>query len=113
MRPGSVLVDLGASELGGNVDGSQPDQTVVTDNGVTIVGAGNLPSQVPTASSFAFSNNVTALLSSLVHEGALKIDLDDAVQAGVVITFEGQVVHPEVAKLVEKPATSGTRGGKK
>jgi NAD(P) transhydrogenase subunit alpha len=44
MRPGSVVVDLGSSTLGGNVEGSIPGQTVVTDNGVTVIGAANLPS---------------------------------------------------------------------
>ena len=31
---------MGASDLGGNVAGSVPDQTVVTENGVTVIGAG-------------------------------------------------------------------------
>src|SRR6202161_1541482 len=44
MTPGSVLVDMGASPLGGNVEGSAPGETIVTDNGVTIIGADNLPS---------------------------------------------------------------------
>ena len=35
MRPGSVVVDLAASDLGGNVEGSLPDTTTVTDDGVT------------------------------------------------------------------------------
>src|SRR6266545_648008 len=43
MAPGSVIVDLAASPLGGNVSGSQPGRTVVTDDGVTVIGADNLP----------------------------------------------------------------------
>ena len=35
MAPGSVIVDMGASALGGNVTGSVPGETVVTGNGVT------------------------------------------------------------------------------
>jgi NAD(P) transhydrogenase subunit alpha len=100
MRPGSVVVDLGASELGGNVEGSVADQTMVTDNSVTVIGAGNLPSQVPTASSTAYSHNISALLAELVHDGTLAIDLDDEIQAGIVITYGGEVVHPAVLKLV-------------
>ncbi len=42
MRAGSVIVDMAASSLGGNVEGSRPEETVVTDNGVTIIGAGSL-----------------------------------------------------------------------
>src|SRR5712691_5923576 len=44
MAPGSVLVDMGASTLGGNVEDSVPGETVVADNGITIIGADNLPS---------------------------------------------------------------------
>src|ERR1700754_3079514 len=41
MSAGSVIVDMGASTLGGNVAGSVPGETVVTENGVTIIGAQN------------------------------------------------------------------------
>jgi len=110
MRAGSVLVDLGASALGGNVEGSVPDQTILTDNAVTIIGAGNLPAQVPTAASVAFSHNVTALLLDLVHDGALAIDPEDEIQAGVVVTRGGQVIHPAVLTLLDATAVPvGTR----
>ena len=45
--------------LGGNVALSEPGRTIVTDNGVTIVGAGNLPRQMPTAASTAYSRNIS------------------------------------------------------
>ena len=60
MRPGSVVVDLAASELGGNVAGSRPDRTEVTAAGVTVVGAGNLAAAVPRAASTAYARNVLA-----------------------------------------------------
>lgn len=96
MRPGSVVVDLAASNLGGNVEGSQPDATIVTDRGVTLIGAANLAAQVPSAASKAFSHNVAALLLDMVRDGSLKIDPADEVQAGVVVTHGGEVVHPVV-----------------
>jgi len=101
MAAGSVIVDMGASPLGGNVAGSVPGETVVTENGVTIIGAQNLPSTVPTASSSAYSRNISALLLNMTAEGALKIDLSDEIQAGVIVTYDGQVVHPAVAKLLQ------------
>jgi len=104
MAAGSVIVDIGASALGGNVAGSVAGETVITENGVTIVGAQNLPSSMPTAASNAYSRNISALLLSLVSEGALAIDTSDEVQAGVVVTHGGQVVHPAVAKLLRPPA---------
>ena len=109
MQPGSVLVDLAASSLGGNVEGSVADQTVLTGDGVRIVGAGGLPAQVPTAASTAYSHNIVALLAELVRDGALTIDLADEIQAGVVITHQGTVVHPAVAAPPGSPAEGGRR----
>jgi NAD(P) transhydrogenase subunit alpha len=100
MGAGSVIVDMGSSPLGGNVAGSAPGQTVVTSNGVTIVGAENLAASVPTAASNAYSRNISALLLQLVSEGALTIDTTDEIQAGVVVAHDGEVVHPAVAKLL-------------
>ncbi len=101
MAPGSVIVDMGASVLGGNVSGSQPGETVVTGNGVTIVGADNLPSTVPAAASAAYSRNISALLLHLIRNGELAIDTGDEIQAGVVIAHDGAVVHPGVASLLQ------------
>ncbi len=102
MAAGSVIVDMGASALGGNVAGSAPGQTVVTPNGVTIIGATNLPATVPTAASNAFSRNISALLLHMTADGALQIDTTDEIQAGVVITRDGEVVQPAVAKLLQE-----------
>jgi proton-translocating NAD(P)+ transhydrogenase subunit alpha len=97
MQVGAVLVDLAASSLGGNIDGSVAGQTVLTENGVRIIGAGNLPAQVPTAASTAYSHNIVALLAGLIRDGALTIDPADEIQAGVVVTHQGTVIHPAVA----------------
>jgi NAD(P) transhydrogenase subunit alpha len=99
MAAGSVIVDMGASALGGNVAGSKPGEALVTGNGVTIIGAQNLPSTVPTAASNAYSRNISALLLHLVKEGELAIDTSDEIQAGVVVAHDGKVVHPAVLKL--------------
>ena len=109
MSPGSVIVDMGASALGGNVTGSQPGETVVTGNGVRIIGADNLPATVPTASSNAYSRNISALLLHMTSDGALSIDTNDDIQAGVVITHGGKVVNEAVARLL--PAETLTKGG--
>jgi len=112
MAAGSVIVDMGASALGGNVAGSVAGETVVTENGVTIVGPQNLPSTMATAASNAYSRNISALLLSMVSDGVLTIDTSDEIQAGVVVTHDGQVVHPAVAKLLRPAAeTPGNRAG--
>ena len=100
MRPGSVLADLAASALGGNVAGSRPGETMVTDNGVTIVGAANLPARMPTSASQALSRNISALVTHLVRDGELAIDLTDEIQQGVVVTYGGEIVSAPVAAAV-------------
>jgi len=101
MSAGSVVVDMAAGPLGGNVAGSVAGETVVTENGVTIIGAGNLPASVPTAASAAYSRNVSALLQHLVSDGSLVIDTSDDIQAGVVIAHGGTVVHSATAALLD------------
>jgi NAD(P) transhydrogenase subunit alpha len=107
MKPGAVIVDIAASPLGGNVSGSVPDQTVVTANGVTIIGAPNLPAEVPTAASAAFSRNMCAVLAHLIPDGTLRIDPTDEIQAGIVITHEGRVIHSPTLALLNKDRPAG------
>ena len=112
MGAGSVIVDMGASALGGNVAGSRPGETVVTGNGITIIGADNLPASMPTAASNAYSRNISALLLHLTKDGALAIDTGDEIQAGVVIAHDGRVIHEGVAGLLKAfeggPGVDGT-----
>jgi H+-translocating NAD(P) transhydrogenase subunit alpha len=103
MAAGSVVVDMGASPLGGNVAGSEPGSSVVTENGVTIVGAAGLPSQMPGAASSMYARNITALLQDLVSDGALTLDADDEITAGVVITRDGAIVHPALSQQASRP----------
>jgi len=103
MTPGSVIVDMGASALGGNVAGSRPAQTVVTENGITIIGAGHLPSTMPAAASAMYARNVSALLLYLIKDGELALDAEDELQAGVIITRAGAVVHPALAPPESAP----------
>jgi NAD(P) transhydrogenase subunit alpha len=109
MTAGSVIVDMGASVLGGNVSGSRPGETVVTGNGITIIGADNLPASMPTAASNAYSRNISTLLEYMTSDGALAIDTSDEIQASVVITHDGRVVSEGVARLL--PAEENPEGG--
>jgi NAD(P) transhydrogenase subunit alpha len=98
MRPGSVIVDLAAGALGGNVAGSVPDRTVIVADGVTIIGAGNLPSAMAPGASAAYARNVAALTAHLLRDGAPAIDLDDEILKAVVVTHGGAIVNPAVSK---------------
>ncbi len=95
MAPGSVLVDLGAGPLGGNVDGSVADERVVTEGGVTIIGAGSLPAQMPTGASATYARNAVALLAAVVVDDAVHVDPDDEV-VGAVLVRAGAAGEEEV-----------------
>jgi NAD(P) transhydrogenase subunit alpha len=97
MAPGSVLVDMGASALGGNVEGSAPGETIVADNGITIIGADNLPSTMAAAASTMYARNISSLLLYMVKDGEFTVDLADELVSAVVISHDGKVVHPALA----------------
>src|SRR5215472_8204619 len=101
MAPGSVIVDMGASPLGGNVEGSAPAETIVTDNGVTIIGADNLPSTMAAAASMMYARNISSLLNYMISDGKFTVDLEDELVAGVVVAHGGKVVHPALTKAPE------------
>jgi H+-translocating NAD(P) transhydrogenase subunit alpha len=103
MAAGSVIVDMAASALGGNVEGSRPDETTMSGNGVTIIGAGNLASTMAPAASAMYARNVSSLLLYLTKDGQLAFDLDDELVAGVVVTQGGAVVHPALARQGQPP----------
>jgi NAD(P) transhydrogenase subunit alpha len=100
MKAGSVIVDMAASALGGNVELSVPDDTIVTENGVTIIAPTNLPATMPGGASGFYARNISALLTHLIKDGKMHLDFDDEITAGTVITHEGKVVHPATAELL-------------
>ena len=95
MKAGSVIVDL-AAEAGGNVEGTQLDQVVTTPNGVTIMGHANLPSRLARDSSMLFSKNILNFVTLMIEKGtgALKINWDDDLVKGTLVTKDGEVVLP-------------------
>ena len=102
MRPGSVIIDMGAS-TGGNCALSKPGETVV-HNGVTIVAPLNLAGTVPGHASQLYSRNITAFLALLIQDGNLKIDLNDDVVGPACVTHEGKIINARVAAALEQPA---------
>ncbi len=106
MAPGSVIVDL-AAETGGNCELTQAGATIVSDNGVTIVGTTNLPSTVPMHASQLYSKNVLTLLEYIIKDGALALDMDDEIVRGTTIVKDGTITHePTLAAL--QPTAGGT-----
>ncbi|MEL7542483.1 MAG: Re/Si-specific NAD(P)(+) transhydrogenase subunit alpha [Pseudomonadota bacterium] len=95
MKPGSVIVDL-AAERGGNCDLTVPDEKIVTDGGVTIIGYADFPSRMATQSSELYATNIRHLLADLTPEkdGAVVHDMDDDVIRGATVTHAGDVTYP-------------------
>ena len=110
MKPGSVIVDMAASALGGNCELSKAGETVTTDNGVRIVSPDNLPATMPAGASAFYARNISALLLGMVKEGNLNLDFEDEVTKATVITKDGAVIAEPVKKLLE-PAAPAAAGG--
>jgi NAD(P) transhydrogenase subunit alpha len=108
MKPGSVIVDMAASSLGGNVELSKPGETVLTGNGVSIIAPDNLPAAMPVGASAFYARNISALLLSLVKDAKLNLDFGDEVTASTVITHDGQVVQAATKKLLEAAPAEAT-----
>ena len=100
MKAGSVLIDMAAG-TGGNVEGSAPNETVTTDNGVRIVGAANIPSQLAAQSSDLYANNLVNFITTLIapaatddasaNKLALNLDMEDEIQGALAVTHDNQV----------------------
>jgi NAD(P) transhydrogenase subunit alpha len=110
MKPGSVIVDMAASALGGNVELSKAGETIVTDNGVTIIAPDNLPATMPVGSSAFYARNISALLLGMVKDGNLNLDFEDEVTKSTVITKDGAVVSDAVKKLLDPTPAAAPAG---
>ncbi len=95
MKPGSVIVDL-AAERGGNCDLTVPDEKIVTDNGVTIIGYTDFPSRMAAQSSTLYANNIRHMMTDLTPEkdGQVNHDMEDDVIRGATVTFKGKITFP-------------------
>jgi NAD(P) transhydrogenase subunit alpha len=101
MKPGSVLLDMAASALGGNVELSRPGETVVTDNLVTILAPENLPATMPIGASQFYARNISPLLLQRVKDGALDLSPEDEIAGPVTITHGGEIRSEAVKKLLQ------------
>jgi NAD(P) transhydrogenase subunit alpha len=107
MKPGSVIVDMAASALGGNCELSRVGETISTENGVLILSPDNLPATVPVSASQFYARNLQTLLLHLVKDGQLALDPTEEITAGVLITQGGKVVQPATAKLLAPAPSAG------
>ena len=105
MKPGSVIVDL-AVEQGGNCPLSEFGK-VVRKHGVALVGHANVPSRIAVDASALYAKNVLNFLVPLYDAEAksLKIDSEDEIVKGSLITQNGSVVHPAVQAIAAEKTT--------
>ncbi|MBN8631885.1 MAG: Re/Si-specific NAD(P)(+) transhydrogenase subunit alpha [Rhodobacterales bacterium] len=109
MKPGSVIVDL-AAERGGNCDLTVPDEKIVTDNGVTVVGYTDFPSRMAAQASTLYSTNIRHMLTDLTpkKDGVIAHNMEDDVIRGATAAHMGAVTYPPpppkiAAIAVQKP----------
>ncbi len=100
MKPGSVIVDM-AAESGGNVEGSVSG-SIVTVEGVTVIGTGNWASEVALDASQMYANNLQALLLEFWDTEAktISLNLEDDILQTALITHNGELINPTIKALL-------------
>jgi len=95
MKPGSVIVDL-AAERGGNCELTKPDEKIVTDNGVTIVGYTDFPSRMASQSSSLYATNIRHMMTDLTpkKDGVVVHNMEDDVIRGATVAYQGEITFP-------------------
>jgi NAD(P) transhydrogenase subunit alpha len=107
MKPGSVVVDL-AAERGGNCDLTVPDQKVVSDNGVTVIGYTDFPSRMASQSSSLYATNIRHMMTDLTpgKDGAVVHNMEDDVIRGATVTHQGAITFPPPPPKVQAIAAA-------
>ena len=98
MKPGSVIVDL-AAERGGNCELTVPGETV-EKYGVRIVGAVNLPSEIPHDASQMYSRNIFNFQNLLIKDGEFSINLEDEIVRDTLLLRDGELVSERIKELL-------------
>ena len=95
MKPGSVIIDL-AAERGGNCDLTVPDQRIVSENGVIVVGYTDFPSRMAAQASTLYSTNIRHMLADLTpaKDGVINHNMDDDVIRGSTVAKGGEITYP-------------------
>ena len=99
MRPGSVVVDL-AADSGGNCELTENGREVIK-HGVAILGFSDLAASVAHDASSVFARNLVSLLTLVMGKEGLKLDLEDEIIAGALLTHAGEVRHARTAEALK------------
>lgn len=104
MKPGSVIVDLAAHQ-GGNCELTVRDEVIVHD-GVTIIGYTDLTSRMAGTASQLYGMNLVHFLDDMGGGAGFRVDVEDAVVRGALVTHEGAVTYPPPALPTPAPAAA-------
>jgi H+-translocating NAD(P) transhydrogenase subunit alpha len=99
MKGGSVIVDL-AAEGGGNCELTQAGKSIVHQR-VTVFGPVNVAATVPNHASELYSKNLLNMLSLIIKDGAVHIDLEDQILKDSLITHAGEIVNAGVLERLQ------------
>lgn len=95
MKAGAVIVDLAAS-TGGNCEMSKNNETVVTENGIAIIGDSNLPATMPADASKMFGKNVLNFLKLMLKDGQVNLNFEDDIVRETCITHQKEILNSRV-----------------
>ena len=98
MKKGSVIVDI-AIDQGGNCE-ITPKGTIEKKHGVTLIGVKNIPGELPTSSTWMFSNNMYNLVSYLVKDGKIELNMQDEIIAKSLVCTDGKLLHAGARKAM-------------
>ncbi len=100
MKNGAVIVDI-AADSGGNCELSVANETVLSENGVSVIGTSNLPATAPIHASEMYARNLYNFLELSLNDGTLTLDWDDELIAQTCVTHDGVIKHEATRQLVE------------
>jgi NAD(P) transhydrogenase subunit alpha len=109
MKPGSIIIDL-AADSGGNCASTVPGETITTANGVTIIGHRNWPARIAVAASALYARNLLTFLTTFWDKDTKTpklVETDDIIK-GVLLTKNGQIIHPNFVSAPAAPAPAPT-----
>lgn len=91
MKYGSVIVDISIDQ-GGNCELTPPGE-IEMKHGVNLIGIKNIPGELPTSSTWMFSQNLYNFVSYLFKQNKPAFDLEDEIVKKSLTTMDKEIKH--------------------